>query len=115
MCDGAGAMETIVTNERVGWALWFASATIAAGVAVRLRSRGWRKQWPLAVLVAVHPGWWLSARSGDCGVTLRDASIVMTIVTLVVACVMGWRGSANDEVDHGFAAKTRRRSASSSR
>lgn len=92
-CSGDGAMETILANERLGWILWLATLVIAAIVAVRLRSRGWRKQWPLAAVVVVHPGWWMSARSGDCGYTLRDGSMVMTAVTLIVGCFMWWRGA----------------------
>jgi hypothetical protein len=108
-CSGPGAMETILANERVGWTLFFVSAAIAAVAAVLLRSRGWRKLWPLAAVVFVHPGWWLSARSGDCGGTLHMASIAITIVTLLVAGVVWWRGR------HGFTASARSRSASSSR
>jgi hypothetical protein len=91
-CSGDGAMERITANERIGWILWLVTLAIAAVVALRLR-RGWRKQWPLAALVVIHPGWWLSARSGDCGITLFEGSIAMTIVTLVVGCVMWWRGT----------------------
>jgi hypothetical protein len=84
-------MELILANERRGWISFFATFAIAGVFALFLRSRGWRKLWPLAVVVVVHPGWWLSARGGDCGGTLVQGSIVMTIVAPIVGFVMWWR------------------------
>jgi hypothetical protein len=92
-CSGVGAPETILRNEHLGWTLCVMTLLIAWAFAaiLRLRSRSWRKQWPLLLLVLLHPGWWMSARSGDCGYTLRDGSILMTALTVLVACVMYWR------------------------
>lgn len=92
-CSGPGAAETILRNERLGWALWAMTLVIAGVFAVlpRLRARGWRKQWPLLLLVLLHPGWWMSARSGDCGRTLWEGSILMMVVTLLAGGAMYWR------------------------
>ncbi len=70
------AMAAILRAQTLGWILWATTLVLVAGSAFipQLRFRGWRRQWPLLVLVALHPGWWMSARSGDCGRTLVDGS-----------------------------------------
>lgn len=92
-CSGAGAREAILGAEQLGWISWVATLVIAGGSAFipRMRARGWRSQWPLLVLVALHPGWWMSARSGDCGRTLTVGSMVITALTLLVAALLFWR------------------------
>lgn len=92
-CSGPGAIETITRNERLGWALWAATLLAAAALAAspRLRAGGRRRLWPLLVLLLVHPGWWMSGRGGDCGYTLRDGSIVVTAVTVLVGGIVYWR------------------------
>ena len=88
-----GAPETIARNERLGWTLWSASVLASGALSLlpRLRARGWKTKWPLLALLFVHPGWWMSARSGDCGYTLRDGSIIMTTLLLAVGGIMYWR------------------------
>jgi uncharacterized membrane protein YbjE (DUF340 family) len=40
------------------------------------------------LLTIVHPGWWMSARSGDCGMMRRYWSIIFTgLVALTAVCV----------------------------
>lgn len=92
-CSGPGAGEAIVRNEGLGWALWAATLLIAGAFVAtpRLRARGWRSSWPLVLLVLLHPGWWMSARSGDCGQTLREGSLLVTAVTLLAGAIVYWR------------------------
>jgi hypothetical protein len=92
-CSGPGAMAAIQGNERLGWILWGTTLLAAAAFASHrvMRARGWRRQWPLALFVMLHPGWWMSARHGDCGYTLRDGSILFLGLTLVAGAVMLWR------------------------
>jgi hypothetical protein len=45
----------------------------------------------MALLVIVHPGWWMSARGGDCGFTLIEASAVATALIVILAAVLSWR------------------------
>ena len=94
-CSGAGAERTILRNEILGWVLWASAVLIALVVALvaHARAQGRRIQWPLPILVVVHPGWWMSARSGDCGYTLRDGSIFMTALALVIGGITCWRAT----------------------
>lgn len=81
-CSGPGALEAILRNERLGWML-FAVAAVALGMgAVLLRRLGVpaRRYGLLAVPLLVHPGWWMSARGGDCGTILALGSMAMTAV-----------------------------------
>jgi hypothetical protein len=91
-CSGPGAMATILRSERLGWMLWGATLLLAVAVAlVRLRADGWRAHWPLLLLVGVHPGWWMSARSGDCGRMLVLGSILVTALAPLVVGFLLWR------------------------
>ena len=92
-CSGPGAMEAILRAERVGWILWVVTLLVAGGAAFapRLRSAGWRTQGPLFLVVALHPGWWMSARSGDCGRTLMAGSILVAALAPLVAGFLFWR------------------------
>ncbi|MDI1479339.1 hypothetical protein [Polyangium sp. y55x31] len=92
-CSGPGAMEAILRAERFGWILWFVTALVAVGSTFvpRVRAAGVRKQWPLLLLLVLHPGWWMSARSGDCGRTLLASSVLAAALTLVVAGFLFWR------------------------
>lgn len=97
-CSGPGAMEAILRAQRLGWILWATTLVLAGGPAImsRLSSRGWRGQWPLLALVVLHPGWWMSARSGDCGGMLVVGSGVVTAVTPVVVGFLLWRARRSD-------------------
>jgi hypothetical protein len=84
-------------NEALGLGLWLASLVLVGGVAAlpRTRACGWLRLWPLPLLAAIHPGWWMSARSGDCGLTLIVSCLVMTALTLVAAAFLWWRGATS--------------------
>jgi peptidoglycan/LPS O-acetylase OafA/YrhL len=58
---------------------------VATALLARRYRRQWLKLWPILLLVVVHPGWWMSARSGDCGHTLRLASVALTFLSVMVA------------------------------
>ncbi|MDC3955257.1 hypothetical protein [Polyangium jinanense] len=92
-CSGPGAMEAILRAERLGWILWGVTLLVAVGSTLvpRLRAAGFRKQWPLLLLLVLHPGWWMSARSGDCGRTLLAGSVLVAALTPLVAGVLFWR------------------------
>lgn len=88
-CSGPGAMEYILRSERQGLLLFAGTLVFAIGLTLvpRLRARGLRKLWPFALLVVIHPGWWMSARSGDCGRTLVEGSVLITAVALVLGAI----------------------------
>ncbi len=92
-CSGPGAMAAILRAERLGWILWATTLVLAGGSAFipRVRSRGWRRLWPLLLLVVFHPGWWMSARSGDCGRTLVEGSVLIAALTPLVVGFLFWR------------------------
>jgi len=92
-CSGPGAMAAILRAERLGWILWITTSVVAGGSAFipRMRARGWRHQWPMLLLVALHPGWWMSARSGDCGRTLTVGSFLITALTVLMGAFLFWR------------------------
>ncbi|MBL8957839.1 MAG: hypothetical protein JNK82_44100 [Myxococcaceae bacterium] len=64
---------------------------LAIAVMVGARSR---RRWLFFAGVVVHPGWWLSARSGDCGYLLRYVSVVATVLFAVAAAWFVWRSRA---------------------
>jgi hypothetical protein len=68
-CSGPGAMARIEAAERLGWWLFgINAALVAAGMLLlRMRGRSLRQTGWLLAFAAIHPGWWLSARGGDCG------------------------------------------------
>jgi hypothetical protein len=73
--------------ESIGRWYWIASVAIAT-VAVLLHFRDWqRRAVVMGLAVALHPGWWLSARIGDCGELLRAAAPIGTGAVLVLAVV----------------------------
>ena len=92
-CSGRGAPAAIEHAERLGWKLWAASVTLAGISALlpRLRARGVWRLWPLLLLVVIHPGLWMSARSGDCGRLRVQASVAMTALTPLLVGFMLWR------------------------
>jgi hypothetical protein len=89
-CEGIGMMEVMAANTRLGWQLWAAAAAIAivCGAIARWRRASWRRLIPLAALVVLHPGWWMSAYGGDCGITLVEGSISMTALTAIGGAVV---------------------------
>lgn len=82
-------MEYILRSERQGLLLFALTLVFAIGLTLvpRLRARGLRKLWPFALLVVIHPGWWMSARSGDCGRTLVEGSVLITAVALILGVI----------------------------
>ncbi|HEY3355858.1 MAG TPA: hypothetical protein VGQ83_21575 [Polyangia bacterium] len=88
-CSGPGATAAILRAERLGWLLFAASVLVAAAGVTLLRRLGspWGRAAWLAAPLLVHPGWWMSARGGDCGITRLLGSYVLTAVTLVAAVV----------------------------
>ncbi len=87
-CSGPGAAEAIATSELVG--LSGLAVTLLLAIAVALAGRS-RRRWLAFLGVVLHPGWWMSARSGDCGYMLRYASVGLTVVFAGIAAWMIWR------------------------
>jgi hypothetical protein len=86
-CSGPGAMDRILGAELLGWVLLAATAVllIVAGALARRWRRRWRRLWPVPLLIGLHPGWWLSARHGDCGAMLALGSLAVTMIAVVTA------------------------------
>ncbi len=96
-------MQAIVRAERVGWALLVLSILLTAAPLVRRLMRCQqvgRSTWALLV-VLVHPGWWLSARGGDCGATRMLGSIGMTVVAAVVCSALLWSAARQERTPSG--------------
>jgi hypothetical protein len=90
MCE---SMAPIEQSERVGWILLAASMVIA-GATISLikkskatRDGTWAQIW-LGSLLVSHPGWWMSARDGDCGKTRLFTSIGATGAMVALALVL---------------------------
>ncbi len=98
-CSGPGAMAAILRAERLGWMLWGVNLLLvgAAALIPRVRAGGWRKLRPLLLLVVLHPGCWLSARMGDCGMTRLEGSVVFLALTPLVVGFLFWRTSATSD------------------
>jgi hypothetical protein len=71
-------------NQSIGWAL----LVVSIGMVVFALASAWRRQqfwsagWLLPVL-AIHPGWWMSAHGGDCGYSVIAQSSLLTVVVLI--------------------------------
>lgn len=78
-CSGPNAAETIARAIQLGWMLAGIWALASAVALLVLRLMGRRRALvPIAILVALHPGIWCSARMGDCGSMLRFLSVGYT-------------------------------------
>lgn len=87
-CSGPGVLFAIARAERLVLVLACGSALGAAAVLWRLRKTTWRKgRVGVLCLAAAHPGWWMSARHGDCGSLVVGTSYLCTAV-LAIWC--GW-------------------------
>jgi hypothetical protein len=83
-CSGGG--ESIGRNIEIGYShAGFAGALLAFSLALHLIGpRNWAALASLALILAIHPAWTVSAIHGDCGYLKRDASICVTFVCSVV-------------------------------
>lgn len=89
-CEGEQAMARIERSETIGWALLGVSCVVGL-LAQRLVLRARAQRWApivLGALVLTHPGWWMSARSGDCGQERLWTSISATVALAVVAAIL---------------------------
>jgi len=92
-------MARIERSERMGWILLGVSAVIAIGTlafAKRRKPSASASVWLGSLLIA-HPGWWMSARGGDCGVTRSMTSIGATVLMAIVAIVVVVRALRNQQ------------------
>jgi hypothetical protein len=95
-CSGPGAMARIEAAEGLGYWLAGVSALLCGlGVIVhQLRGRGFGWRIGLVVLAAIQPGWWLSARGGDCG-AMRTigawSGLALALVASAIAVVLALR------------------------
>ncbi len=89
-CSGPGALDAILGAELLGWSLFGTSLVLliaGAAFARRLRRR-WRSLWPVPLVAVIHPGWWMSARSGDCGAMLSLGALAFTLIALITAVLL---------------------------
>ena len=98
-CSGPGAQEAIQWNTRASLLLFLAA--VAATVLTVFLRRRWKRPRKSAarvvVPVALHPGWWMSSLSGDCGITRFHAAMVVTgcrAASLLLHAAAYPRGSA---------------------
>ncbi|MFO0598074.1 MAG: hypothetical protein U0228_22420 [Myxococcaceae bacterium] len=85
-CSGPGAEEAIVRATVLGWGCGLASLVLTS--LIYFFTRGPATHRPkgaqlarrlAAVFVVIHPGWWISALSGDCGRSRTMFSIVAVV------------------------------------
>jgi hypothetical protein len=91
-CSGPGAARAIARAEVLGWVL--AGASLAIVLPAVVGREALRRHWWLLIPVAGHPGWWMSARSGDCGHMLSTGAITATVLTAALvglAALRMWR------------------------
>jgi hypothetical protein len=95
-CSGPGAMARIEEAERLGYWLAGASALLCGlGVVVhQLRGGGLGLRMGVVVLATIQPGWWLSARGGDCGAMRTIGAwtgLALALVVTAIAVVLALR------------------------
>ncbi len=87
MCE---ALAPIEQSERIGWILLAVSMAIA-GASISIVKRSKRETWAsiwLGALLVSHPGWWMSAREGDCGKMRLFTSIGATGAMVCLGVVL---------------------------
>jgi hypothetical protein len=90
---GAAAAAAIAQAELIGW-VGAGMAAVLLSVATVVAKRRGLGRGPLAagwVLVAVHPGFWVSARSGDCGSVRATGTFLFTALAVAVLIWAFWR------------------------
>lgn len=93
-CSGPDAIETIAYHEGASALLFVASFALGGVAAFYFLFRHPRRMRPalfVSALVVLHPGWWLSARHGDCGLTVFTGSVVVTALQTLFVAALGWR------------------------
>jgi len=90
-CKGPGTMAMIERSERFGWIMFAVAAFMVIATmalcAIRREPRFVRFAW----LLVAHPGWWWSARMGDCGGTRYIATAAATVLTALIIPFLLWR------------------------
>jgi len=102
-CSGPGAARAMFKAQLFGGCSWIASIGMIAGATLlrRRRDGGRRVPW-LAGLVAIHPGWWMSAYGGDCGAALVSWSLVATTLIGLAAGLALCRSRAGGGASGGM-------------
>jgi hypothetical protein len=89
-CSGPGAAEFMARNALRGTLLWVV-ALLAVGFVWWKRFRGPRGvRLAMTACLMLHPGWWMSVTSGDCGLTKVEVGFAVTCTTLVLLAVHEW-------------------------
>ena len=94
-CSGPGALDHIRRNIAISTVL-HAGALVFAVVALAafaVRSCRTGRLTSTLVLAGLHPGWWVTAYSGDCGEARLALSVVATVICAVLALSM-WKKPA---------------------
>jgi hypothetical protein len=88
-CSGPGAESAIQRATLLGVVGLVAQLGLALAASVMARRKGVVRHPVLAAwaLVAMHPGIWSSARSGDCGQTREVGALPFLLAGLLV---LGW-------------------------
>jgi hypothetical protein len=88
-CSGPHALETLLFNERVGLGTCLGTLVFAVSFVVIVKRR--RTRWVMLGAPVLHPGWWMGARSGDCGYRLFASSLLFTALAFVAGIFLIWR------------------------
>ena len=92
-CSGPGAADLVSRAVQLGHALLLLTVAICLIPLLLTQVRealGRTARLPLIIPLA-HPGWWLSARLGDCGATRLLASTAATVLAALVVIALLWR------------------------
>src|SRR6267143_897587 len=84
-CSGPHALQRIRDNTSRSWVCFWitvATALLAGILSLMTRYQDWRLAWA-ALLVPVHPGWWMSSTRGDCGTDRFIGSVAVTGLSVV--------------------------------
>ena len=101
-CSGPGAAEAIARAEWAGWGLLGLAVVmvLAANLRARRLGVGGRSMAAGWILIFAHPGIWMSARSGDCGATRLESSLLFTALAAGLG-LWGMLRSGPDPQDDG--------------
>jgi hypothetical protein len=91
-CSGSGTREDMLSSLEFGYGAGFVVSVLAAISYIGARITHGRALLTaiLAMLAIIHPGWYISPYSGDCGMmrnlfTFADSSIAITLF-IIDAC-----------------------------
>ena len=101
-CSGSGASEAIKTSIEIGNYCAYVSIVLTlftVWINLKIRTRLTTVFLIISILLTIfHPGFWISAISGDCGMLRLYASIVITAMIALILLMTIIKNKRNQQL-----------------